>query len=131
MLVGMLAAAAFLPLGAQSESDIYFRKVTCGALEVVRSDGMPLVSIGSSQTGGWISVKSERQFLGKSSHFPSMVTIGVDDHGGLLVVSDEQGKGKAKLDVDAHGNGAVSVWRGGWFSQGDWKDAFGSNVGNK
>lgn len=131
MLVGMLAAGSFLPLGAQSGSDIYYRKISCGALEVVRPDGMPLISIGIGETGGRISVKSERQFLGKSRHFPSMVTMEVDKHGGLLVVSDEQGKGKAKMEVDENGNGAVAVWRGGWFTQGDWKDAFGSNEGYK
>ena len=126
--VGALMTVALgfvLPLGAQSESDIYFRKVTCGALEVVRPDGTPLVSIGVGETGGWISVKSEQQFLG-SRFYPSMVSMGVNEHGGYVVVSEEQGKGKAKMEVNEHGNGAVSVWRAGWFTQGEWKDAFGS-----
>ena len=38
MLVGMLAAGSFLPLGAQSESDVRFGKITCTALEMASPD---------------------------------------------------------------------------------------------
>ncbi len=122
-----MALGFVVPLGAQSESDIYFRKVTCGSLEVVRPDGTALVSIDVGETGGRIRVKSEQQFLGRSTFFPSMVSMGVNEHGGYVVVSEKEGKGKAKMEVNEHGNGAVSVWRGGWFTQGEWKDAFSGN----
>ena len=86
MLIGMLTAGLFSPLGAKNHPDGYFRKVTCTQLTVVspdldetnlddRTEG---VVIAVADTGGYIHVKGIDSEL--------RVVLGATDGGGSVFV---------------------------------------------
>ena len=86
MLVGMLTAELFSPLGAKNQPDGYFRNVTCTQLTVVApdldetnlDDQIAGVVIGVDEPGGYVHVK------GIDSGF--RVALSAKDAGGSVIV---------------------------------------------
>ena len=102
MLVGVLAAGLFSPLGAQSKSDVSFGKITCTELEVADPDGTKAVRIFAHEHGGIV------QMFGKDgeSDRDSKVSMLVNGHGGQVLVAGK--KGGTHMGVNNLG-GVVSV----------------------
>ncbi len=57
MLVGMLAAGLFSPLGAQQNRWVELGNVTCTSLTVVDKSGAPRVMIDALETGGNVEIQ--------------------------------------------------------------------------
>ncbi len=123
MLVGMLAAGLFSPLGAQTESDVTFGKVTCGELKVMDRYGRTAVVIKPYSHGGMVQVNGtdENSFvlmaigtrggmvrvLGKDDNSEALMWI--DERGGEMVVCGKDAFTKATMGVDGEQAGFVLV----------------------
>ena len=92
-----LVVCSFSPLGAQSQSDANFGKITCTGVEVVNADGKVVAHMIAGRDGGDIRVK------GKNG---GSVYIWADEHGGR---ADLYGKGSASVKITEDG-GCVEVW---------------------
>ena len=113
---GMLGAiltmvvGSFSPLGAQSQSDVSFGKITCKELVVENPDGMDAVWIFPGTRGGVVAV------YGKDGK--TMVELSVNEKGGQVTVfpsppytarsKDKLVGAYASIDVAEHG-GRVRV----------------------
>ena len=113
MLVGMLAAGLFLPLGAQSQSDGNFGKITCTELEVVSPNGTVAVSLSSNpfigpDMGGHVAVNS----FGVTVHGEdgkSQASMHIGKHGGSVGVIGKDRKSQAVIYAGENG-GSVAVF---------------------
>ena len=81
MLVGMLTAGLFSPLGAQSQSDGYFDKITCRRLEVVTRSGAKFLEILTQQDGGNLALYHNGE--------KKRVSISVPENGASLALYSE------------------------------------------
>lgn len=112
---------AFLPVGAQSESE-NFGKITCSELRVVNAAGQTRALINYDEYGGDFQVFGKDYarrgssyvamgidpdgrglFAVSSVEVPVGVTIGVDDNGGRVSVWGDDKSGSATIQVDAYG----------------------------
>ena len=91
-----MAVCSFSPLGAQSQSDVNFGKITCTGLEVVNADGKVVAHMIAGRDGGDISVR------GKNG---GSVYMWADEHGGR---ADLYGKGSTSVKITEDG-GCVEV----------------------
>ncbi len=125
MLIGMLSAGLFSPLGAQSESDDNFGKITCTELEI-RKDGELAMSLEATKHGGTIALCRKGNSLGgvyigneeygatvsvygRNGPSDGMVRISVAEHGGIVSVYGE-GKSQIAMGINEHGNPAIGSW---------------------
>ena len=107
MLVGMLTAGLFSPLGSQSQSDGNFGKITCMELEVVSPNGTVAVSLSSNpfigpDMGGHVAVNS----FGVTVHDEdgkSQASMHIGKHGGSVAVFCKDRKSQASMYVNEHG----------------------------
>ncbi len=119
-----LVVCSFFPLGAQSQSDVNFGKITCTELEVLRPDGRGGALIGVNEHGGIVYLVGQDGELkvhistdehggivsvGKKSK-QLAVGLGIDKHGGGAVMAGKDGKVKVVMGVDEFGNGEVVTW---------------------
>ena len=99
MLVGMLTAGLFAPLGAQNEvRDTEFGTITCRHIDVVDEEGNLRVMLGTIGTKGLVSV------LGKD--FRVVAEMNSHEHGGAVIV---RGKGGGQAEMSG-------TERGGWIA---------------
>ena len=118
-----MLAGSFLPLGAQSLSDVSFGKITCTQLKVTDpgvtkedfaavsiipglvlvkgKDGVPKVFIFTDEDGGIFELYSKDRKIG--------VKMGVDENGGFVGVRGKDGKSMVELSVNEHG-GRIDVF---------------------
>ena len=106
MLVGMLTAALFAPLGAQNEkADLNVRDITCRSLKVAELvfcrglavddfEGNMAVSVLPLSTGGQVFVHDTD---GKMK-----AAMGVEEYGGSIAVFGD-GESEAVMEMDEHG----------------------------
>ena len=113
---------SFLPLGAQSQSDTKFGKITCTELEIVDSDGTVAVIHATGDGGGvdlrgkdgagyvnlWIDEHGGTVAVGKDGDLRAV--MGVDKHGAGIIMVGKDGDHRVGLGVDEYGNGDVSTW---------------------
>ena len=96
-----LVVCSLSPLGAQSQSDADFGKITCTEIDVVGPDGTLGVWIsGGRKHGGLIHVYD------KDGISEAFMFIG--KHGGSVGVYGKDGKSSANMGVDENG-GVVNV----------------------
>ena len=96
-----MVVGSFSPLGAQSQSDVSFGKITCKELVVENPDGMDAVWIFPSIISGVIAV------YGKDKKI--MAGIGANGNGGRVDVYGKDDSTAAYMGVHEHG-GRVSVY---------------------
>lgn len=113
-----MAVGLFSPLGAQSQSDANFGKITCTGLEVVNTRGDTMVSLSVDKYGGRVSANKKggigAAWLRTDEHGGSIdvygyggsAWMGTGNSGGGVEVYGEDGR--AGMGMDEHG-GRVSV----------------------
>ena len=132
-----MSVGLFIPVGVVAQSnnhDVTFGTITCGMIKVVDergitrsyinayggivycdSEGKTSVAIGRGDKGGGVFVF--RKGLGTLA-----AEMGIDEHGGVVAVYNNQGKlfaplKRASMSVNAFGNGAVSTWNKNGYRQ--------------
>ena len=115
------AAGSFAPLGAQSQSDGNFGKITCSELEVVSPNGKNhvwllagnaavYVELGGDKHGGVHLIAADDEAAvrvsGKDGH--KNVLMSFNERGGRVDVYDKDGKSSAYMSVHENG-GLVSL----------------------
>ena len=115
-----MAVCLFSPIGAQSQSDVNFNKITCAELEVVGPDRTRRVSIAALKDGGVVRVCSRndqgvkiyasesRGHIGVYGEGDRGVSISVNGYGGSIIAHGRNGKG-VNVSVDEDG-GYVGVY---------------------
>ena len=118
-----MVVGSFSPLGAQSQSDVSFGKITCTELVVENPDGMDAVLIFPGTRGGVVAV------FGKDGKIMAGIAVkgnggvvdvygkdgstaadmGVGEHGGVVAVYGKDGSTAADMGVDEHG-GVVAIY---------------------
>ena len=117
-----LVVCSFSPLGAQSQSDANFGKITCTELEVVRSDGTraALIFVDEDGTGRVSMIGKDQNSLGslfvdESGGGVTLagknggVYVNICEHGGRVDVRGKDKGPKAFMDINEDG-GIVSVY---------------------
>ena len=103
MLVGMLTAVLFSPIGAQSESNANFDTITCRQLDVMGRDGTKAVQIVTFEGGGVIRV------LGRDGEVRAQVYG--SESGGHVAVHSRTGKNAGVTMLAADGTSFLDVGR--------------------
>ena len=96
MLVGMLAAGLFSPLGAQSRSKGNFDVITCRVLRVVNSDGKGQVTLSTFENNAFVSVHD------KDGEVMVMMSA-TEEYGGDIRVFGKNKKAEARMDTTEKG----------------------------
>ncbi|MDE0043432.1 MAG: hypothetical protein OXT74_15440 [Candidatus Poribacteria bacterium] len=118
MLIGMLAAALFSPMGAQNEvKDAEFETIICRELKVVRPDGRTAVSISfghcdiSGDVGSIYAGDYGGQIFVYDRHGELSTGIGFDGSGGRV---DVRGKGESQayMGISEHGGFVHALGKG-------------------
>ena len=94
-----MAVCSLSPLGAQSQSDVNFNKITCAELEVVGPDRTRRVSIAALKDGGVVRVYSRNDRGVKIYASESRGHIGVYGEDGRY------GKGDRRVSISVNGYG--------------------------
>ena len=118
-----MAVGLFAPIGAQTESDVAFGKVTCRELKVMDRYGRTAVVIKPYSHGGRVRVsgKDGKSFVlmaieswggmvrvrGKDDNSDALMWI--DERGGDMSVSGKDAFTKASMGVDHEQSGVVIV----------------------
>ena len=95
-----MVVCSFHPLGAQSQSDSNFGKITCTELDVLNAEGEVVVHIGVLENGGVVSVNG--------NDGEPQASMGVFRNGGIVRVNGNDGESMASMGVLRNG-GVVRV----------------------
>lgn len=100
---------SFPPLGAQSQSDGNFGKITCREIEVLRPDGLPGVRIATGKHNGFVNLGSvmiygtdHTGFVGVFAGDKKSVSMSVDKDNGERV-SIKNGESGVVVGIAEHG----------------------------
>ena len=136
-----MVVCSFSPLGAQSQSDVSFGKITCTQLKVTDpggtkedfaavsitpglvlvkgKDGVPKVSIFTDEDGGIFELYGKDRKIG--------VKMDVDENGGHMHVAGKDDKSMVELSVNEHG-GRIDVFGRGNKETGASRASMGVNA---
>ena len=95
MLVGMLAAGLFAPLGAHNEVK-EFDIINCRELRVINSSGGKVVTIGGTQDGGTVVVFGKTPSIQVSGRAGSAF-MSISEFGASVSVTGEIGEGSCEM----------------------------------
>lgn len=114
LLVGM----AVSPTTAQKDA---FGEITCTELTVLGQDGKKRVRL-RDFLGGAVEVWDEDEKISATIYaaFPDVsvygkdakgnASLGIDEHGGVINVCNNEGRKQATMDINKYGAGVVSTW---------------------
>ena len=93
-----MVVGSFSPLGAQSQSDVSFGKITCKELVVENKDGSTAAYMAVGEYGGLVGV------YGKDG---GMAFMGVGEDGVIVAVHGKDGKSSASMRISEEYGGMV------------------------